>query len=1047
MSSPLARFTVLLALLAFSSCDERTPGSLGILADDSVDAKATRTASFDFGAVKMETSASRRVWITNIGAGPLTLVSLENVGGDPIRIAGEGKDEAPFDIAFVPGMVIQPGQRYPLDTLFRPGVFTESSHPHSTDLVLRAEDTLASDADVTFTLRGLGLSSDCAVPETLDFGMVAIEDAAQLNLTITNSAPVEVRMTVGTISNESGGQAAFSFAQGTTREFVVPAFASASIPVLFRPFESRTYMASVLVQAADHCAARKVQLLGTGVDSTLVWTPAGVDCGFATPGITVTREVVFENLSRADAELSGIKALNPAEFGTLIGPGGNGSTLLVPARGTASIEVWCKPATLGLRQSMLAFETNLARLPTGNIVARIYGGGPDIDTGPTLAFGKMGYFPSNPNVFQRRKLRVKNVGSPIPELGNAANLLLGQRDPDNNPIPGTIFEIVPRNKITTAEEFSVTLPGSFDVKKGLEAVEGRNAIDLVVQITPKSLGLKEAELWIRSNDPDEGIAKVMLSADVQTLTPCQYTVTPSTGSLAFGLVAQPDVHEMSFVIQNVGTDVCIISGLDLVPTSNPLFTLPAGPIASRELKAKETIEVVVRARARGTLQAQAVTFSGHVEFFASSPTKPSTLVPLSAQVGIPCLMVAPDDAAFGGVSLGCASPNRVFRVYNRCAGTFPRLTSLRIASAPGTDPRCLSASCNFSITSQPVIPSGGASLTYGAAPTTFQVQYSPSALGKISDVLLVGATQNNQNVTYAIPLRGLGAQVNENTDTFSRPQQPQSDVLMVIPTSWQAGPKQLAIGNGFSSFIAYANSDVVDWRLGVASADTANGNAGALVTGVGQTEKVLLPSTTDLANKFKGKVTLGTAGVYENTLEAAYLALSPELISVENAALLRDTTDVAVVAATTWGDYSQRTVSYYLDAFWNLRGHDAKQKFTFNALTPLVACPYPSTANIAQATTSTGGQLEDICPANLSLALSRLGTVAFGRRSTFALTAQPSSAAQISAKLNGFAFPAVSATGSTIWSYDATSNRIVVDSAFLPSPGDTLTLTYPVVCY
>ena len=66
---------------------------------------------------------------------------------------------------------------------------------------------------------------------------------------------------------------------------------------------------------AQHLIA--LQLTGEAVETVLEWTPAQVDCGYATPGVQVNKQVTFTNSGNVDAQLSGIRTQNTTEFGIL----------------------------------------------------------------------------------------------------------------------------------------------------------------------------------------------------------------------------------------------------------------------------------------------------------------------------------------------------------------------------------------------------------------------------------------------------------------------------------------------------------------------------------------------------------------------------------------------------------------------------------------------------------------------------------------------------------------------------------------------------------
>jgi hypothetical protein len=808
----------------------------------------------------------------------------------------------------------------------------------------------------------------------------------------------------------------------------------------------KSYLALVKMRASAQCPDQVIQLRGAGMDRVLSWVPERVDCGYATPSVEVMREVTFTNTGNSDAHLSQIQLQNFGEFRIVAAQGVDATRLVVPGNnGTAKLTVGCKPAMLGLRSTQLTFSTDLPRQPRGNIPVSSFGGGPDIEVTPfpMLNFGKVAYS-AGANVSQWKKLTVMNVGTAPPTPDVQANLRLGQRDPSGRFILPP--QPIPLNPNTAVGEFAVGMPATYDPEVGLEGRIGKNIAELIITFTPTSLGLKQAMITLYSNDPDEPAVDVTLSADAAVMPPCNYTVSPTT--VAFGLVQPPEFRDLAFTIKNNGTnpsDICHLSSLDIAPTSHAFFSLPNGPIASEELGPGEVIQVPVRVSSQGAAPVGVTNISGAVEFFMSSPTRPRSTVTLTAQIAPSCLTVAPNDLDFGTVEAGCSSATRTFSVYNTCP-TPVTLDSFRILGAPANDPFCLqSAGCEYVLVRAPAIP---ATLMPGAGPTTFEVKYSPLDLGQDINAVEIGATQNFARVDYVVSLKGTGDSQGVQTDVFTQDAKPKADILLVVDNSCSMQDEQQSLATNFESFIGYAQSAQVDYHLAVTTTDMdANGAQGKFLSGPAHPEKILTPSTPDVENKFKAKVNVGIEGSgTEKGAEPALAALTAPLINSDNAGFLRQDAALAVVVITDENDQSANTRTFYLDQFWNIKGHNQKTMFTFNAIacfTLPCGVGAPDQGHYAFYTAQTNGVREEISTPDWATALERLGKRAFGSRTNFFLTSKPDlSKGPIQVKVDNQVVPS-----GVIWTYDPVANSVNFNPNSAPEPGQTLTITYHVTCF
>ncbi|MFZ5469333.1 MAG: choice-of-anchor D domain-containing protein [Myxococcota bacterium] len=1041
-------------------------GDLGVIYEVDGVAKTDRDAIYDFGSVFMGQEQKLKLRVTNGGLGALDLERLEKEAGDAVAISGGVVEPAPvFDIQFSPSPV-GPAEVVEFEMTFRaPQNDVEKIVDHSVTLVLRAANAEAGKDTAIITLKGKAVSGVCELPKVIDFGSVAKGDTLKQEFPLKNPTQLPATASVGEIY---GGDAlSFAFEPESAKGTVsIAPNTEKKVVIGFSPTESRSYLAFFKARAAEQCPELAITVKGVGVDSVLTWAPNPVDFGYVTPGIEITQELTFTNAGLLDVQLSQIKTLAPAEFKVVVATGADPTTLTVAGRGgTAKLVLSFKPTVLGPRTSQLTFSTTLARQATGAVGLKGFGGGPDINVvpSPTLNFGKVAYF-SGASSFQTRKLTVMNVGTrpAIPDPNANLKLL-------PNGAGGNYWDIVPLNSDSAPSEIEILpLPvsgaNSYNPSLGLEASAGKNLVDLVVKVTPSNAtqaGIsKQWEVTIYSNDPDEAAVKITVTADAVLLPPCNYSVSPT--ALNFGLVTPPSYRDLTFTIKNLGQnagETCLLSNLDVAAGTDPVYSLPAGTVASRELQPQESMVVTVRAWPQGQVPAAITNATGQVEFFMSSPTQPQKLVSLTSAIANGCLTIAPNDLDFGTVQRGCNSLTKTFSIYNTCTSpvTINSFAMQAAAGQPAGGPNCASAlPCpEFMLVSTPAIPTGGLTVNPGATPTTFTAKYAPIDLGSDSGAIAINAVQAGQNVTYIVTLQGKGDTIGLNTDVFTQDAKPKADILLTIDNSCSMSDEQQALANNFASFIQFAVSANVDYHIGVIATDNYT-NAGKLMTGASHPEKILSPTTPDVQNKFKAKVNLGINGsASEMCFEPALKALSAPLITADNAGFLRNDAALAIVCITDELEQSPQPVTYYLNQFLNIKGIKRANMFTVNAIAgfftsaPSGCNAYADDGRYASMVTQTNGVKESICTPDWSKSLEQLGKTAFGFRTNFFLNAVPdlTGGKVIVVKINGVDMPQVDSRGQAVWTYDSVANSVNFEPMFVPEPGDTLTITYYVSCY
>lgn len=1069
------------AALMFGGCDcARGRGlgsSYGVLAvvytDGNGATVTSRDALYDFGTVFKGEQGLLKLVVTNQGTAPIQLSTLVKQEGDDVTV-GTGDEPTLFAVEFDPDRSIDVSETVELKMAFNPKEQVDSTidvEEHAVLLTLSVRGAAAGESTADVRLKGRAVFGACYLPRTLDFGPIARGHSGEQPVLLENNTEKDTTGWIRDIHSDTGDHTSFGIgADSEWGEIAIPARSSKSPRVVFAPRELRAYRAAVFVRRAAHCPDREMVLTGTGTDPKLAWNPQQVDFGYISIGAEATRQIIFTNLGPTDVSLTNIQILLPTDYRVLAAANRAPDRLVVAANGGAeTLTVVCHPAALGGRPSQLQFDTNLPEQRRGLIPFKCFGGGPDIQVNPSpvLHFGKVPYFGAGAatQAFQTRKLTVMNVGTLVPDP--SGNLRLGKVDLQGNLAPPYV-EVQPLGS-TQADEVTVTVPASYNPAIGVDPAVGKNAIDLVVRVTPKSVARKEAKVIIYSNDADEPAVEIQVTADATELPPCQLALSPTT--VNFGVVSPKDYKDVAVKITNLGLnlgELCLLSDFAITPGSDPAFSIWSAPQGGKELQPQETTQVVVRVSPIAMPPAgTSAAITGTLTMNVSSPTQPQAQVGLRAQVADACLTIVPDNLDFGVVARGCSSGNRTFSMYNLCGTpvTVSQIVLSQAAGQPagGVDCPGFNPCPEFFMTSLPPIPISGLVVNPGTTPITFSAKYNPIDLGNDTGLIEVVAQQAATAVTYSINLAGAGDLTGKNTDVFVQLPTTEADILFVIDDSCSMDKYQAALAQNFQAFIGYAQAAGIDYHIAVTTTDDPPSTwfdqalRGKFV-GDTNNPKVLTPSTPGVEQLFQEKVNVGTRGWgMESCLQPGLKALTPPLILSENTGFLRKEANLAVICVTDARDQSAPDAPTYFNSYSQVKGLNHLDMFTFNAIagfdTPeSPTCVYDD--NLAddgkyrELVSLSHGVRDEICTPDWAQALAQIGRTAAGFKSQFFLKGTPDLTFpnEIHVKVAGVEVLPVDGTGKTIWSYDPVANAIVFDPDSAPAPQQTLQVTYVSVC-
>jgi len=494
--------------------------------------------------------------VRNVGSTAISLASLDLTSGDPVTVGRNVATQAAFEVNF-DVTDVAPSDQVNFDMFFTPQVVKGA---FESKLTLTADGTRPEDSTANITLRGAGEAGACDLPSTIDFGKVPVGQTLPWPIMMLNPSSVPAEALAGDISGADA--TSFGYAPGTpSGTFMVPAKTTTEVDLNFSPTEKRVYTAQVLLHGPGACPTQTVQIRGEGSDDVLSWAPTSLNFGYVSPPYEGIRDVIFTNLSNTPIKITNIASTMPTDFFQSVPAGTDQSTFIVAGNGSTPMHVSCAPSGLGPRTSRLNFNTPLHNMATGVIQLDCIGGGPKIKVtpNPAVSFGRVGFFPGNSTFSVQRKVTVQNVGThPVP-ADPTLNLYLGQVDSTGAPGNLPYWDLIPAAG-TDPSEITVNLGSGYNPATGLEAVAGSNFVDLTVTVKPLSVGLKQAELIIYSNDSQDPAVHLTITADAQQLPPCTFRVSPAQGN--FGLVSPGTSKDLPITITNLGTqptDICYLS--------------------------------------------------------------------------------------------------------------------------------------------------------------------------------------------------------------------------------------------------------------------------------------------------------------------------------------------------------------------------------------------------------------------------------------------------------------------------------------------------------
>jgi hypothetical protein len=994
----------------------------------------------DFGDVQIGIIQPMTVDVENVGAA-LVSAQIEQTSftGEnyEFRLSKEGEPVSTLDL--------QAGQTETLTLTFQ--AFEAMEEPVEATFRMVWQVTPDEQASRTVTVRARGVETGLEVmPNPIDFGKVLVGSSRTLDVRITNrlGVAVEVFTAVNTdgkaeLLNE-GGLGRFELLEPSITQngsllpegMLLATDESITVKLRYTPDPSQIDRPDMGRWTLSNCpnplCEQRVTLMGEGTNAAIECEPSTIDFGQVNPGVTSTQRTVCRNVATEAVTVLGWETA----------PGTAREYTVLPYAGS--------PTTLGPNETFeveAQFSPTVASVgtdPAGSI--RIRGRNPvasrDLDDVRVQLTGEAG----GPDV------------SVLPAAINFGRIALGTTGKRRILVENTGY-----NQLTVSRiDADVNGTGTYSVDRTAFTVDPGAAEVVEVTFRPTAEGAVMSRVLIASDDSDEGEVYVDLSGEGVDLPPCSYTVSPV--DVNFGIVQVLRASSQGVRINNVGTNDCLINDIEIALGSSPAFGLANGAETGIILPPGEEKNIVVEyTPMMGGVD------EGVLTFYISDPTSSNPEIPLRGVGSESALLITPNEIDFGQVGVGCSTRQREVTVYNTgSANTWVD----RIEIPAGV-------SMEFKIENLPAgvpnPPGAGAQIAPGAS-IVFSVRYESVDLGV--DNGFFHLFERGRTDPYVVPMFGQAAKNPVNTDEFEQLETPEVDILFVIDNSCSMSEEQASLASNFSSFIQFADSQALDYRIATVTTDVdgcpattaqrpANldqGQCGYFADGNGdETQqnpswRLITPDEEPSPEQaFAAVVSQGILGSgTERGLEAAYRALSSPIITGWNNGFLRPNAYLALIFVADEDDHSAPAVDFYIDYFLAIKGFRNTNLFSASAIVGDVpsGCPTaplpegPGTRYLATAE-RTGGIFESICTADWSQSLQNLGLSVFGYKSRFFLTNQPV-AGTVEVFVDGTRVDPVGPQGQVRWTYDTATNTVNFAPLAIPEPGSEITITYQPEC-
>jgi len=1001
----------------------------------------------NFGNVPIGLSDEVTVQIDNNGQGALDL-SQVNPTLDPEFSLTYGQQQpigpgnfGEFSITFQPYKV---GQVQSTFTIQTDGLNSQCPAPTG---------SASGGSIVTVQLSGNGIQLSLVVqPNVLDFGNTLINTTTKKSVTLINKSTAAV---TGITSMAQGADA--NLFTVVNAPATLAAGKSATVDISFAPLALETRsLASVTFQGSDGEKA-VLNLFGEPVGVALTVAPNPCDFGYVqlnTTGVCCTTVTNQANVAVSIMGVSGFAneggafAVATTDDSTPPNPQTWPATP-IDIQGGANAKV-CFSLTPPITQDYSGQVSLVTNDPSGtNPTVQLtgWGGGPQISCTPlSIAYGQ-----TLDHSVSTVPVLCTNTGSAIP----STNLII---DPP------------------TASPFVFT--AQFDQTTNVYPLNGLapgQSAQIDVSYAPTTTSNDKGTLFLKNNGGKGKTVQIPLTGSGLNVPPCQFVIAPS--QINFGNVQVGDTSTvLSFEVQNVGTNICLVQGLGISADATGSFHILSTSIPPDPVTKKITIPAPatgVSSNLTVTLDfaptSQGAAFSAEAAFGISDPADPNQVVPLTGTSEATCLVIAPPNLNFGDVGENdagvlCTSASRTFSIFNECQ-TAATVQSLTIQSGPGD------LVPQFSVPAGPPLP---LTIQPSSSASIYEMFFEPTTLGTHSGQLLI----SDGTVETLLPLSGSAVSTGTETDSFVVGP-PKADILFIIDVDDDPQEESAIVTNAPTFFAAAAN---IDFRVAVTTdndyAPQPTAEFGHLMpcptcSWKGPTPMIISPSTVpaggtgpDPTTAFKNMLANVNANwVYptgtphdEHFFIALYNALQhgpqpgvdffrPGVFFASIMDNGDNEADSSVLGAgshnPTW--YANFFETYFQNPFlftWNYI--NPTQTVTGTGFSNYLQLP----ASIQQMISATNGFALNTSDSNWAKALTSVWTSAITAHTYYPLVGSPSEGQNgIIVTVNGTQINEFAGPNEPNWTYQATLNAIVFNpNTDPPKIGAQISVQYPIGC-
>jgi hypothetical protein len=423
-------------------------------------------------------------------------------------------------------------------------------------------------------------------------------------------------------------------------------------------------------------------------------------------------------------------------------------------------------------------------------------------------------------------------------------------------------------------------------------------------------------------------------------------------------------------------------------------------------------------------------------------------LPIRATSFDTCLVAAPPFMDFGPIRYDCEPIPRATYISNQC-GTPVTVTDIWQGESTSRQFRVMAPPLPVTLA-----PGQGFELTATYSRTVLGQHYSP--------VFIKAASES---VALMVPMLAETNHEGLEIERFTQGTDNQLDVLFVVGNTTTMRPYQDRLAAAIPGWIAQAQSQGVDLRVGVTTSGLVTrpgacggpaqgGEAGRLVPVDSSRARRVSSTSASAASQIQANINVGACHSLSQPLETMRQALSSPLIDSAddprttvandgNLGFLRTQARLAIVVVTDEDDHSGFSPESYAQFVQSVKGPGMSQRSSLYAIVPTdasCATAGPTASRIIAVAQQTGGSRTSICRSDYGGLLAQIAQRAAGLQRDFHLVATPTAEADIRVSVSGRrVYPPA-------WRFDVSDNAIIFDPASVPNPGQRIDVRYRAMC-